>query len=129
MAKYVGKVFKIPDRNLGIRGKGVHLVKIVWYNPFKRLFNGKVVTSLEERKVLTKEDKKNLHLRTYYKENNDTYVFIKRNKYERLRNGSIEPIPIGKTKGLSVWSGYSGNKKIHISLIKGKKPENVTIKK
>ena len=129
MAKYVGKVFKISDKHLGIRGKGAHMVKITWYNPFKRLFHGRVITSLEERKTLQNEDKKYLHLQSYHKESEDVFLLMKRNKYEKLRNGSITPIPVTKTKGLSVWSGYSQSKTIHISKLRNKRPENVEIKK
>ena len=129
MAKYVGKVFKIPDRQLGIRGNGAHMVKITWFNPFKKLFHGRVITSLEERKFLKKEDKKYLHLQNYHKESEDVFLIMKRSKYEKLRNGNIVPIPVTKVNGLSVWSGYSENKKIHISKIKNRRPEKIQIKK
>ena len=68
MAKYVGKIFKISDNKLGIHGTGAHMVKITWYNPIKRIFYGRVITSLEERKVLKPEDRKFLHLQNYHRE-------------------------------------------------------------
>lgn len=129
MAKYVGKVFKVPDRHLGIRGKGAHMIKITWYNPFKRLFYGRVITSLEDRKVLNSEERKYLHLQNYHKESENVFLLMKRNKYEKLRNGKITPIPVTKAKGLDVWSGYSERKRIHISKLKNKRPEKVVISK
>ena len=129
MAKYVGKIFKIPDKHLRLRGNGAHMVKITWYNPLKRIFYGRVITSLEERKVLTKEDKKFLHLQTYHREQDDVFLLLKRNKYEKIRNGNITPIPVTKAKGLSVWSGFSERKKIHISKLKNLHPEKVVIEK
>ena len=129
MAKYVGKVFKLPDRKLGIKGNGAHMVKITWYNPFKRVFHGRVITSLENRETISESEKKNLHLRTFHKESDSTYLFMNRSKYEKLRNGQIIPIPVHKASGLSVWSGYSGNRKIHIKTLKGQKALNIKIKK
>lgn len=116
MAKYVGKVFKVPNSRLGIRNKGAHYVHVTWYNPFKRIFRCKTITSLEMEKTL--EGKQYIELRRtpYIKKEGSTNTFylFKREKYTSIRNGKLVPIPILKTKGLPLWSAYS--KTVELSL-------------
>ena len=48
MAKYVGKIFKVNNQKLNIRGKGYHFVHVKWFNPVTRKFRCRVITSLED---------------------------------------------------------------------------------
>lgn len=34
MAKYVGKIFKVNNRDLNIKGNSSHFVEVKWFNPF-----------------------------------------------------------------------------------------------
>ena len=56
MAKFVGKIFKVSNNKIGIRNDGAHNVHVVWYNPFKRKFRCKVITSLESAAQKTRSD-------------------------------------------------------------------------
>lgn len=129
MAKYVGKIFRVNNTALHIKRRGTHFVHVKWYNPFTRKFRCKVITSLEDKKRLPTNKRKNLHAMTFHKENEDTYCLFSRNKYEDLRNGKIVPISVHKTSGFNVWSGYQETRDVHISALKGKEQKNMKIKK
>ncbi len=106
MAKYVGKIFKAINKDLGIRGTNPHYIKVTWYNPKKKKFLCRAITSLE-----TKYD--NIESLSKIKTKNkivikdmDSYYILDGSKYKKVRTGEITPIPIKNTKGFSVWSGY-----------------------
>ena len=130
MAKYVGKVFRVDDKKLKIRGNGAHYVYVKWYNPFTRKFRCRVITSLENRKVIPERERHGvLSSNSYYKIDEKTYNIFNRRKYEKLRNGDIEPIPAKKTKGFKVWSGFFDARDVHITALKGNEQKNLSIKK
>ena len=129
MAKYVGKIFRVNNRRLNIKRKGTHYVHVKWYNPFTRKFRCKVITSLEDKKVLSNEEKKMLSTTPYHKEKDNTYNLFSKRKYSKLRNGDIEPIPIKKTKGFGLWSGYQGTKDLNINDLKGNEQKHLRIDK
>ena len=117
MAKFVGHVFRIPDRNLGINGNGSHYVKISWYDRRNRCFTGKIITSLEEHYDFPKSKRTVLETSHHMKVGDNTFAVIKGRKVFDIRKGKIVPIPVSKTKGLGVWSGYSGTKLLDRSLL------------
>ena len=130
MAKYVGKVFKVDDKKLKIRGNGAHYVYVKWYNPFTRKFRCRVITSLENRKVIPERERHSvLSSNSYYPVDNNTYNIFSRHKYIKLRSGIIEPIPVNKMKGFDLWSGYSGTRDVHITALKGNEQEKLSIRK
>ena len=47
MPKYVGKIFKVDNRTLKLKGSSTHYVHVKLYNPFTRKFKCRIVTSLE----------------------------------------------------------------------------------
>ena len=129
MAKYVGKVFSVPNNKLGLRRSGTHYVHVKWYNPFKKLFFCRIMTSLEEKKKLgdlTNDDKEKRIIRM---RNGNFHVFEEQ-KYDRLRNGDITPIPVGKVEGSDVWSGYENSVYLRRSVLSPKsRRTNIRIKK
>ena len=129
MAKYVGKIFRVNNTALHIKRRGTHYVHVKWYNPFTRKFRCKVITSLEDKKTLSDKEKRVLSSTPYHKEKDNTYNLFSKRKYTKLRNGEIQPIPIQKTKGFAVWSGYSGTRDLHISVLKGNAQKHLNIKK
>lgn len=129
MAKYVGKIFRIENVRLNIKRRGTHYVHVKWFNPFTRKFRCRIITSLEDKKVLQESERTILNSTPYYKESNSTYNLFSKNKYIKLRSGNIEPIPTNKTVGFNVWSGYLGSRNLHISVLKGKEQTNLKIKK
>ena len=131
MAKYVGKIFKVNNKALKIKGSGTHYVHVKWYNPFTRKFRCNIITSLENKKELDENQRRNLHLMTFSKEkrNSELYYVFNRQKYNKLRNGKIVPIPFSKTQGFEVWSGYSDVKNLHISSLKNNEQKHMKIKK
>ncbi len=129
MAKYVGKVFKIPDRHLGIRGKGSHYVKISWFDPHEKIFHGQVITSLEEhlpKSGLTSDD---FRYRVHKKVGDDLYAVVKKRKIIDIREGRVVPIPIRKAEGLKVWSGFSGAVRFNLPFLSKFSPSGIKIKK
>lgn len=66
MAKFVGKIFRIPDRYLkNILGNGAHFVHVTWYNPKNHKFRCKVITSLEEISSVPKSERGRHKGKTY----------------------------------------------------------------
>ena len=129
MAKYVGKIFRVNNTLLKIKRNGTHYVHVKWYNPITRKFRCKIITSLEKQ---TKIDFNNKHLlgsTPFHKENDDVYSLFLKNKYKKLRNGDVEPIPATKMKGFSVWSAYSGSRDLSVRALKGKEQSDMWIKK
>ena len=129
MAKYVGKIFKVNNAALKVKRNGSHYVHVKWYNPFTRRFRCKVITSLETRKTLLGKEKRVLGSSLFHRESDDEYSIFNKKKYERLRKGHITPIPISKTKGFGVWSGYEETRDLHISVLKGNEQKHLSIKK
>ena len=129
MSKYVGKIFRVNNTALNIKRRGTHYVHVTWYNPFTRKFHCKVITSLEDKKILTEDEKRVLSSTPYYKETDNTYNLFSKRKYSKLRNGDIQPIPIQKTKGFEVWSGYLGSRDLFISALKGNEQNHLKIEK
>lgn len=126
MPKYVGHIFKLNNAALRVKGIGTHYVHVKWYNPFKKLFYCKVITSLEHKR--DSYDYKQLSKVPHRFNNGQCYVFSKQ-KYKRLRDGKIVPIPMNETKGFERWSGYEGVRYLSAEKLKGKKQENMQIKK
>ena len=129
MAKYVGKIFRVNNAALNIKRRGTHYVHVKWYNPFTRKFRCKVITSLEDKKILSDEEKRILSSTPYHKERDNTYNLFSKRKYSKLRNGEIQSIPVQKTKGFNVWSGYSGSRDLFISALKGNEQKHLKIDK
>lgn len=129
MAKYVGKIFRVSNKALKIKGKGTHYVHVKWYNPFTRKFRCNVITSLEDKRDLPKEKRHNLHVMTFHKEDERTYHLFSRDKYEDLRNGQIVPIPVHKSKGFKVWSGYKETRDLTAKALKGNEQKHLHIEK
>lgn len=132
MAKYVGKVFKVSNNKLGIRNSGAHNVHVTWYNPLKRKFRCKVITSLESEETLVGKQRKKLNRTPYVKKpgTDDDYYLFKRGKYRSIRNGNLTPIPITKVDGLSHWSAYSDTVELTINdLKKSKEQSDIKIRK
>ena len=126
MAKFVGKIFKASDNVLGVRGNGAHYFKVVWFNPFKRKFHCKIITSLERtEKVEPKKKRQQLKNKAYVKKegNNNEYCVFNRGKFEDLRNGDITPIPVPQTQGFPLWSGYMGTAELSLSDMRKAKPQ------
>ena len=116
MAQYVGKVFKIKNSSLGIKGSGTHDVHVTWFNPKTKKFSCKILTSLERVEPKEKLSKrKNTIVR---KVEGDKFFVFERQKYVKLREGKIVPIPVGKVKGTTDWMGYEESKDLHISTLK-----------
>ena len=96
MAKYVGKIFEVSNSALGLRGNGTHKVHVKWYNPFKRVFRCKVLTSLEDKTKDLSTIKNSRKTNTYITKRDGEFYLFDKGKYERLRNGQIMPIPMSK---------------------------------
>ena len=128
MAKYVGKIFKIDNKTLKLKGGRTHYVHVKWYNPFTRKFKCKIVTSLENRKFLG--DNKSVLGSTPYQRNEDgSYSLFEKQKYSKIRSGKIEPISVLKTKGFGFWHGYEGTRYLQARHLKGKEQKQLGIKK
>ena len=125
MAKYVGKIFKLSNAALKVRGTNEHYVHVRWYNPFKRMFYCQVITSLEHKR---QNKGKNLNNIPHRFERGNLYVFSKQ-KYKRLREGKIIPIPTTQTEGFELWSGYEDSRYVTASKLKGNEVKNMKIKK
>ncbi len=126
MAKFVGKIFQVSNNKLGIRNSGAHYVHVTWYNPFKRKFRCKIVTSLESEKALNGKQLKELKTTPYVKKRGTKNIFrlFKRNKYAKIRKGEIQPIPESKLQGFDVWSGYQNTVELTVSDLKNSKVQN-----
>ena len=126
MAKYVGKIFKVSNNKIGIRNNGAHNVHVVWYNPFKRKFRCRVITSLESEKELNGKELKQLKTTPYVKKRGTKNIFrlFKRNKYAKVRKGEIVPIPESKLQGFDVWSGYQNTVELSLDDLKKSKAQN-----
>ncbi len=130
MAKYVGKIFKVPNKELKLHGRDIHHVHVQWYNPHNHMFKCRVITSLEEAVplgALPKEPKK-LICSTYDSQTGEHAVLTK-TKYKQLRNGGIEPIPINQCENFKTWSGFSKTVYLSKSDLKLKNKSNMQIKK
>ncbi len=128
MAKYVGKIFKVDNKTLMLKGSAMHYVHVKWYNPFTRMFKCKIITSLEKRKFL-RENKRVLGSTPYHKNEDESYSFFEKQKYSKLRSGKIEPISVLKTSGFDSWHGYEGTRYLHAKQLKGKEQKHLSIKK
>ena len=129
MAKYVGKIFKVSNAALHIKGNGTHYVHVKWYNPFTHKFRCNVITSLEQTTTLIGEERSILNTTPFHKKEENVYALFSRHKYNKLRSGKITPIPITKTEGFEVWSGYQETRDVYITALKGNEQKNMTIKK
>lgn len=126
MAKFVGKIFKTSNNVLGVRGSGAHYFKVTWYNPFKRKFHCKVITSLEKTETVElKQKRQKLKNKAYVKKDgkDNEYCVFNRNKFEDLRKGEITPIPVSQTQGFPLWSGYMGTADLSLSEMRKAKPQ------
>ena len=128
MAKYVGKVFKVDNRALKLKGSTAHYVHVKWYNPFRRIFKCRIITSLEKRKFLG-DNKRALGSTPYHKNEDGSYSFFEKQKYSKIRDGKIEPISVRKTTGFDVWHGYEGTRYLHVKQLKGKEQKHLSVKK
>ena len=124
MAKFVGKIFKVPNNKLGIHSSGAHYIQVAWYNPFKRKFRCKVLTSLEDKKELIGRQIKQTEKTAYAKGDDNTFYLFKKRKYRLLREGKIQPVPVQNLQGFEVWSGYMDSRDLHISVLKKSKVQN-----
>ena len=128
MAKYVGKIFKVNNAALKVKGTGTHYVHVQWYNPFTRMFRCRIITSLENRKFLG-ENKRALGSTPYHKNEDGSYSFFEKQKYSKLRAGKIQAISVLKTRGFDTWHGYEGTRDLHIRALKGNEQKHLSIKK
>lgn len=128
MAKYVGKIFRVDNKTLKLKGSSTHYVHVKWYNPFTRMFKCRIVTSLEKRKFLG-ENKSALVSTPYHKNEDGSYSFFEKQKYSKIRSGKIEPISVSKTKGFDYWHGYEGTRYLHARQLKDKEQKQLSIKK
>ena len=130
MAKYVGKIFRINNSKLKIRGNDVHYIHVKWFNPFSRKFKCRVITSLEDMKHKTTVNKSYLEkVYSSYNNERESFCILNKKKYKKLRNGYIEPIPLDRCVNFDVWAGFT--KTVNLSrsdLIKGDETE-MSIKK
>ncbi len=130
MAKYVGKIFKVPNSKLKIHGNDIHYVSVKWYNPFTHMFKCRVITSLEDKVSLSSLKGETAKIACIsYDPKTKTNLLLNKRKYKQLRNGSIEPIPINKCENFDVWSGFA--KTIYLSKkdLKLNNKRNMKIKK
>ena len=128
MAKYVGKVFKVNNKALKLKGSSAHYVYVKWYNPFTRVFKCRVITSLEKR-IFLGENKRALGSTPYHKNEDGSYSLFEKQKYSKIRSGKIEPILVSRTKGFDVWHGYEGTRYLRIGQLKGNEQKHLSIKK
>lgn len=131
MPKFIGKIFRVSNKNLGIKRNGTHYVHVKKYNPQKKVFQCRVITSLEEQKKISPKDRANvLNSTPYHKENDDTFKLFKKKKYKKIREGKIEPIPAPKLEGFTFWSGYEGTVDLtRVQLKSAKEQPQMSIKK
>ncbi len=108
MAKYVGKIFRVPNKFLGLKGEKTHNVYVSWFNPFKRKFNVKIITSLEDKKSFNDYSYKKGDC-AVFDEKDKSHFVLNRSKYVKLRQGKITPIPFNKCENFKVWSGFQGS--------------------
>lgn len=111
MAKYVGKIFRSNNNLLGIHKAGSHFVHVKWYNPFKRHFYCKVLTSLSENVTAnTDKEKRNLLKgKIVYKLADTKYQIIDRKNITLIKEGNVEPISQSRLINFKNWTGYSKN--------------------
>ena len=129
MAKYVGKIFKVNNQKLNIRGKGYHFVHVKWYNPVTRKFRCRVITSLEKEQKLVGSEREILKNTPYFSKRDDTFALFSKSKYKKLREGKIEPIPTTKTQGFDVWGGYYETRFLSRKVLRGKEQKDMHIRK
>ena len=128
MAKYVGKIFKVNNTHLNIKGGGTHLIHVKKYDPSKKLFYCKIITSLEKKRS-SQESMGDLRKVPHYKSRSgDLFVFSK-SKYGRLRKGEITAIPVTQTKGFDYWHGYEGSAMLSKTALEGREQKGMSIKK
>lgn len=118
MAKYVGKIFEVNNAALGLRGNKTHKVHVQWYNPFKRIFRCKVITTLEDKTKDLSSLRDSRRTNTYITKRGEEFYLFDKGKYERLRKGEIVPIPMSKTEGFVLWSGYEHTRNLRLKTLK-----------
>lgn len=124
MAKYVGKIFVLPNNALNIKRTGAHCIHVQWYNSRTHKFRCRTITSLEERKEIPATEREDfLKDNLYHKEDDGTFSIFKKHKYRKIRDGRIEPIPMQILEGFSAWSGYEGTQFLTKSQLKNAKEQ------
>ena len=78
MARYVGKVLSVPNNGLGLRRSGTHYVHVRWYNPFKKSFWCRIMTSLEQKK--TSKELTTTTRKSALSENAETFITFLKSK-------------------------------------------------
>ena len=130
MAKYVGRIFEVSNRALNLRGNGTHKVHVQSYNPFSRKFRCKVITSLEDKTMDLSKIEKSRRNNTFITVRGNEYFLFDNKKYDRLRNGEIVPIPMSRTDGFELWSGYESAQDLSLQILrKSKLKSNYRIRK
>lgn len=109
MAKYVGKIFKVDNKKLGLRESRTHFVYVQWYDQKNKNFRCRVISSLEKERVFEKNDPdRYLINKTPYHRNKDgSFCLFKKDHYNDLRKGNIEPIPMGDLENATHWYGFT----------------------
>lgn len=109
MAKYVGKIFKVDNKKLGLRESKTHFVYVQWYDQKKKNFRCRVISSFEREMTFEKNDPKKKILSTtpFYKVSNNSFCIFKKQDYGKLRDGEIEPIPMKDLKNATHWYGFT----------------------
>lgn len=109
MAKYVGKIFKVDNKKLGLRKSRTHFVYVQWFDPKNKNFKCRVISSLETERYFEKDDPHRFEINgsLHHKNDENSFCFFKDDHYERLRNGDIEPIPMGDLENATHWYGFT----------------------
>lgn len=55
---------------------------------------------------------------TYITKRGEEFYLFDKGKYERLRKGEIVPIPMSKTEGFALWSGYAHTRNLRLKTLK-----------
>lgn len=119
MAKYVGKIFKVNNKDLNIKGNGSHFVEVKWFNPFNKKFKCNVITSLEDEYPKSNINKDVLRYNCrYFNKETQKHCVLNNDKYRKMRFGVIKPIPFNKTENFNVWSAYAESVTLHKSKLK-----------
>lgn len=109
MAKYVGKIFRVSNTKLGLRGNSTHYVYVQWYDMKNKDFKCRVISSLEREKKFSKNDPERAILgkSIFHRSSEDSFCIFKKQNYEMLRDGDIEPIPMRKLENATHWFGFT----------------------
>ena len=116
----------VNNAALKVKGTGTHYVHVKWYNPFKRMFYCRVITSLKHKS--NSLDEKKLKNVPHRFTRGQCYVFSKQ-KYNKLRLGKITPIPTNETEGFDLWCGYEDERYLSSKCLKGNLQKDMQIKK